>query len=201
MNTSIEAELLNRARNNDVLAYEALQVLLESDIRGFIHHLLGKHDAEDDIVQNTFFALFKNLERLDEIGKLRPFVIRVVRNQCYDHLRRQGRADQVSLDVDDYAQNPYSLHVTLPDNSPSLDDTTHWRLLYDRVMEAMATLPENQQQALILYTHEQLTYQEIADHLNISIGTVKSRIYHAKLSLKRLLDADILDALGISTNE
>lgn len=197
MALTVETELLDRAREGDTRAYEALQVLLEDALRGYIQHLLGRHDAEDDIVQNTFFALYQNLERLESIDNVRAFCFRVVRNQCYDIFRRRSRHDVISLEVAEIYHKPHKFEAILTDEQPLPDETTHWRLIYDRVMQAMEKLPEAQRLSLILFTHEQLTYQEIADALNISIGTVKSRIYHAKLGLKRLLDPDILEALGI----
>ena len=77
-------------------------------------------DAEDDIVQNAFFALYVNLERLDEGEKLRPFLFRVLRNQCYDELRRQGRYDVISLDDDSNDMDRTQLAV---DQRPRLSNT------------------------------------------------------------------------------
>ena len=197
MTVHVEELLLERARNGDMLAFEALQALLEDTIRGYIKRLLGRHDAEDDIVQNTFIALYKNLERLDTVDGMRAFVFRVIRNQCYDYFRHNSRYDVVSLDDGEWSHHSHAAKMTIHDESLLPEDTTHWRLLYDRVMEAMSELPDAQRLTLMLYTHEQLSYQEIADACEISIGTVKSRLYRAKLGLKRLLDADILEALGI----
>ena len=75
------------------------------------------------------------------------------------------------------------------------EDVAHWLMLHMEVQEAMDQLPELQRQTLILYAEEGLSYAEIAEVMNTSIGTVKSRLYYAKRQLRKLLHPDTLRAL------
>lgn len=204
MSEQTEYELLELARAGDQDAFEQLQMALENPVRRFIRRLIGRSDVEDDITQNAFFALYKNLGRLDEGAKLRPFLFRVVRNQCYDELRRQGRYDVVSLDDDvsgysDEGDGGWS--VAVASDAPPPDEATYWMILFSEVQEAIQQLPELQRQTLLLYTEANLSYAEIADAMAVNIGTVKSRLHHAKRGLVRRLTPETRIALGVAVGD
>ena len=183
MSESTEYGLLQLARTGHRDAFTQLIAALEAPARRFVRKLIGPGGAEDDIVQNAFLALYMNLERLDDGAKLRPFLFRVLRNQCYDELRAQGRYDVVSVDTGDDAE-VQSL-AAAPHTQP--EEATHWLLLYSQVQEAIQQLPEMQRQTLLLYTEADLSYVEIAEVMNTSVGTVKSRLHYALRALRLAL--------------
>lgn len=190
-----EHTLLEQARSGDRAAFDRLQTALDAPVRRFTRRLIGQNDAEEDIARGVFLALYMNLERLENPEHLRPFVFRVVRNLCYDEQRRKGRFQVVSLDSSG-EDTDAPLHV-LRDGAPPPDEVAHWALLYDEVQKAMEHLPEPQRQALILFCEEDLTYAQIAEVMAIDLGTVKSRIHHARKNLVRRLKPGIREALGI----
>jgi RNA polymerase sigma-70 factor (ECF subfamily) len=183
--------LLLRVQGGEDDAFGELQAELEPAARRFIRRLIGVSDAEDDIVQDVFFALYRNLHRIEPIEKLRPYVFRMIRNRCYDELRQLGRFQAVSLD-DEPRESAVSLQAPA-EGQP--EEVAYWLMLYVEVQEAMERLPELQRQALILYSEENLSYAEIAEAMNTSIGTVKSRLYYAKKTLRQLLSVETLQAL------
>lgn len=183
--------LLQRARGGEDDAFGELQAELEPAARRFIRRLIGMNDAEDDIVQDVFIALYRNLNRIEPVEKLRPYVFRMIRNRCYDELRRLGRFQAVSLD-DEPLEAVASLQSP-PEGQP--EEVAYWLMLYVEVQEAMERLPELQRQALILYSEENLSYAEIAEVMNTSIGTVKSRLFYAKRTLRQLVSVETLQAL------
>ncbi|CAG0997786.1 ECF RNA polymerase sigma factor SigW [Anaerolineae bacterium] len=194
MSRELEYRLLERAREGDHEAFGDLQAELEPPIRRFVRRLIGYHDAEDDIVQTVFIALYRSMNRIDPIENLRPYVYRMARNRCYDELRSQGRFQKVSLD-----DEPTELWVsfTAQDQQPHSEDVAHWLLLQLEVREAMDRLPELQRQTLILYSEEEMSYVEIAEAMNTSIGTVKSRLFYAKKTLRQLLRPETVSALDM----
>jgi RNA polymerase sigma-70 factor (ECF subfamily) len=171
----LSASLLATAQDGNEEAFIALIKLFDVHMRRFIHHLIGFHPSEDDIVQNTTLALYRNLQRLDA-DRLRPFLFRVIRNQCYDQLRRQGRYEMVSMD-----------NVILHDDARSPEQQVAADMNYELLQLAIQQLPEAQRQTVILYAEEGMSYQEIAVATGVSIGTVKSRLHHAKKTLRRIL--------------
>lgn len=188
---SEEHTLLMEARQGDYFAFDQLHLKLEPIITRFVRRLVGYGQHVEDIVQDVFFTLFKNLEAIDPPEKLRPYLFRVARHRSYDLLRKQGRYDQVSLD-----DEPINVRVSFTSqNSISPDEATHWLLLQMEVQEAIDQLSEHQRQTLILYSEEDMTYAEIAEVTDVSIGTVKSRLFHAKKNLRGLLKPETLLAI------
>ena len=118
MSDSGEHELFEQARADNRTAFDRLQETLDAPVRRFVRRLVGISEAEDDIVQDAFLALYMNLERLESSEHLRPFLFRIVRNRCYDTLRRQGRFQFVPLDAasEDSAVTPRSSQIAV--NSP-----------------------------------------------------------------------------------
>jgi RNA polymerase sigma-70 factor, ECF subfamily len=186
--SEVEIAWLMAARAGDPDAFDALQQRFEGQIRAFVWRLVGDGEVED-VVQDVFLALYKNLHKIDPPEKLRPFLYRVARNRCYDELRQVGRYEVESLD--DSAE-----WVSFQaDTTQRPEDAAHWLLLHLEVQQAMLRLPELQRQALILYADQGLSYAEIAEVMDTSIGTVKSRIYYAKKGLRQLLRPQVLAVL------
>ena len=188
-----EPELLRMAQCGDQDAFAELQARLESPIRRFIWRLVGTQDAEDDIVQDSFIALYLNLNRIEPVENLRPYLFRIVRNRCYDLLRKKGRFEHISLD-DEPVETWVSLHEA-PESGSQPEEVTYWVMLQLEVQAAMERLPELQRQTLILFSEENLSYAEIAEAMNCSIGTVKSRLYYAKRTLRQLISPETLALL------
>lgn len=188
----MEHDLLRDAQNGDMDAYEDLQRRLEPDIRRFVARLINDPIAADDVVQEVFIAFYQNLHRINPVENLRPYIFRMARNRCYDTFRRNGRYDELSLD-----DEPVQIQVsfTQAHHQPKPDDLTHWMLLHLEVQEAIDQLPEVQRQALILYSEEHMSYAEIADIMDVSVGTVKSRLYYAKKNLRGYLRPETLAVL------
>lgn len=192
MNNEYEQSLLAAAQAGDMQAYEDLQRLLEPDIRRFIQRKIYDPYTVDDIVQEVFLAFYQNLERIYPIENLRPYLFRIARNKCYDDLRKLERNGDVSLD-----DEPVQMRVSFTEaqHQPKPDDLSHWMLLHIEVQAAIEQLPDNQREALMLYSEEQMSYAEIADIMECSIGTVKSRLYYAKKALRGLMKAETIAVL------
>jgi RNA polymerase sigma-70 factor (ECF subfamily) len=178
-------KLFQQAKRGDKKAFDCLQRQLEPMVKRFARRLLGGGESEDDIAQEAFLALYLNLDRIDPVEKLRPFLFRIVRNLCYDELRKRGRYERMYAD---YASTG-DFHSTAISSS---SDTLHWSMLYSEVQKAIDRLPELQRQTIILYFEEDLSYEEIAQAMGANIGTVKSRIHYARRNLAKLLGPEIL---------
>ena len=187
-----EVELLIQAQAGDMDAFADLQTRLDAAIRRFVWRLIGTSPEEDDIVQDSMIALYLNLDRIQPADKLRAYLFRIVRNRCYDLLRKRRRYQHLSLD-DEPVEMWASLHASTAVGQP--EDVTHWLLLRMEVQAAIDRLPELQRQTLILYAEEGLAYNEIADAMDTTIGTVKSRLFYAKKTLRQLVNPDTLQML------
>lgn len=187
-----ETDLLIAAQDGDLEAFEQLQKQLQPPIRRFVQRLISNDDMADDIVQEVFISLYWHMGRIQPPENLRPYLFRMARNRCYDELRRNGRNPSVPLE--DEPTNHLWVSFTEPAAKP--DDVTYWLLLHLEVREAIDRLPDLQRQALILYAEENLSYAEIAEVMETNIGTIKSRLFHAKKTLRGLLRPETLAALA-----
>ncbi len=202
-----EYELLRRAQEGDDDAFEQLHAVLAPSLGRFVRRLIGDGQEAEDVVQDTLLALYLNLNRIEPVEKLRPYVFRIARNRCYDVLRRGGRYEEVSIDQDD-DDDGFRVRVSFDladERSTPPEEVAHWLLLQLEVSEVMDSLPELQRQTLTLYAEENMTYAEIAEVMNVSIGTIKSRLFHAKKNLRARLKPEtlavIMEELGEDETE
>jgi len=198
-----EYELLRRAQQGDYDAFEDLHASLAPGIGRFVRRTIGDRQEAEDVVQDTLLALYLNLSRIDPVEKLRPYVFRIARNRCYDVLRREGRYEEVSMDVDPDEEN-LNVRVSFEiadERATPPEEVAHWLLLQLEVREAMDSLPELQRQTLMLYAEEELTYAEIAEVMGVNIGTIKSRLFHAKKNLRARLKPETLWAIMSDLDE
>lgn len=178
--------ILKLAQLGDNDAFSDLQIQFEQSVRRFVLRLIGHHDEVDDIVQRTFIALYMNLDRIEPVAKLRPFLFRVARNLSYDYLRKIYRHEDVSLQDCEYR---------LSTNASSLEEKAHWSIVFEEVRKVIDCLPIIHRDTLILYIEEGLSQAEIAETMNTEIGTVKSRLFYARKLLKQTVSPDILSML------
>jgi RNA polymerase sigma-70 factor (ECF subfamily) len=184
---------MRQAQAGDMAAFETLHARLEPDLARFTRRLIGPGGESEDVTQETLVAFYLNLNRIAPVEMLRPYLFRIARNRCYDVLRRQGRYDEVSIEEDD--DDPVQVRITfdLAENAGTPpEEAASWLLLYMEVKEAMDNLPEMQRQAMILYAEEHMSYGEIAAIMGVSLGTVKSRLFHAKRNLRARLSDETL---------
>ena len=197
-----EHELLQLVQQGDDDAFEQLHAALAPGIGRFVRRLIGDGQEAEDVVQDTLLALYLNLNRIEPVEKLRPYVFRIARNRCYDILRRVGRYEEVSIDDD--GDDPMRVRVSFEiadERATPPDEVAHWLLLQLEVREAIDSLPELQRQTLMLFAEESLTYAEIAEVMDVSIGTIKSRLFHAKRGLRARLKPETLEAIMEALDE
>jgi RNA polymerase sigma-70 factor, ECF subfamily len=187
-----EQRLLRLAQDGDLEAFNDLYARLSPVLLRFIQRIVGYGQESEDVLQDSFVSLFVKLPAIDP-ERLRPYAFRIARNGCYDLLRREGRTGALALDAEsDFVSAPLELadrHALAP------DDAAHWVLLNLEVQDALDRLPASQRQTLALYTEAELSYPEIADVMGISIGTVRSRLFHARKNLRGLLRPETLLAI------
>lgn len=186
-----EIALLCLAQQGDLLAYEQLQRRLEPLVRRVASRLMGASHDLDDVLQEVWLAFYRHLKRIDPPQNLRPYLFRMVRNRCYDMWRR---ASPVAFSLDDEAHE-FHLAFDLARDQPSQDDALHWLLLHVQVREAMDKLSAVHRTTLLLYCEDGLSYADISQVTGVSLGTVKSRIFHAKRQLRAFLSAATLGAI------
>lgn len=177
--------LAERAQADDVEAFNALVVRYQRAVYGLCLRMLSSPAAAEDAAQEAFLSAWRGLPGYRG-GSFQSWILRIAGNQCRDELRRRKRRPSDSLDRlienDGDAAQPVA-HDRSPEQH-SLDSET------GRIIQAgLAELPEDQRQAVILSDVQGLAYDEIAEVMETSIGTVKSRISRGRARLRQYLEA------------
>lgn len=186
-----DARILRGLRAGIESAYEELMALYEQPIYSMIYRLLGNHTDACDVVQEVFLKVFRGVNAFREQSSLRTWIYRIAVNEAHNHRRWFARhcRREVSLEGDraesDYA--PDLAHA--PGPSPydlALDSET--RVMIERALTQVNPLFRT---AVVLRDIQNLSYEEIADILQISLGTVKSRILRGREALRKELEQHV----------
>ena len=151
-------------------------------VRAFVSKMLGDEWMADDLTQDTFIKVQKNLDGLKDGSKLMPWIFRIARNQCLDYFRsgaaknmRQGQTYRLQKSIEPAAQMQLEQHQ-----------------MSQCVQDKIYLLPETLRVALVLSDTMEMTRQEIADILGITISNVKVRIHRARKVLKEILEQECI---------
>lgn len=180
----IEPDLVIRARSGDLSAQEELARKHRRPMFLLALQLLGNREDAMDVVQDSLLRFFTSLHRFDPSRPVRPWLYRIVRNRVIDLVRRRKVRRHESIDAPDENGKP---RFELRDHSIDLEADVRAGQLRRQMWEALSRLSETQREILILRDYHDLAYAEIAETLDIPIGTVMSRLHSARKKLKQVL--------------
>jgi len=178
-----EAALIASARKGDARAFNQLVLLYQSMAYNLAYRILSDPDAAADATQNAFVSAFKAMRKFRG-GSFKAWILRIVTNACYDHLRSKQRRPTESLDALDIEQDHISY---LRDPSESPDEYVERQELNQVLQAGIYALPLEQRTVVILSDVQGLSYQEIAEVSGLSLGTVKSRLSRGRAKLRDYL--------------
>ncbi|NIR51962.1 sigma-70 family RNA polymerase sigma factor [candidate division KSB1 bacterium] len=182
MGTNDEKTVLKYIRKSlsgDAKAFEWLIDKYKKRIYFSIFQIVMNHDDTDDVLQETFIKAYTKLHTYDERYPFYPWLYRIAINTSINHQKKKARTRALSLD--DLEGNNHQLDVS---ESPRQLFESEGSELLRKLKEALAKIPTEQRTVFLLRVREQLSYQEISDALEISIGTVMSRLSRARDKLR-----------------
>jgi RNA polymerase sigma-70 factor (ECF subfamily) len=152
------------------------------NLRGFAVALSGNVDYADDLVQDTLLRALANIQSFEPGTNLHAWLFTILRNQFRSIYRKRCR------EVEDADGRYAERLMAYPDQTI--------RVEFNELREALAQVPADQREALILVTASGFSYQEAAEVCGCAIGTVKSRVHRARAHLAALLSIEDADAFG-----
>ncbi len=175
-----EAELSHAARRGDAGAFGRLIVQNERAVFGLCLRLLRDPEEARDAAQEAFVRAYESLPTYDAALPFTPWFLRIARNRCLDLLRRgKAAAGLVCMDPEELVR------LERPDpEAKGADDALVQAEGQARLTAAIARLPVDHREALLLFHQEQLSYREIAAVLEIPIGTVMTWLHRARQRLR-----------------
>ena len=184
-----DQELAARARDGDQDAFEQLVRDNEKRIYTLALRMTGSREDALDLAQDAFFQAWKALPTFQGESSFATWLYRLATNLCLDHLRAQKRRTQSmgpALSLDDAENGPVQVADQQLQPQEAVERSERRRALE----RGLASLPDHHRQVLIMRELSGLSYQEIAQVLDLDLGTVKSRIARARLSLRKILLED-----------
>ncbi len=175
-NLNDDFSLIRQFNSGNEKAFKELVNRHKEKVRNLIYLTLGNTDAVDDISQEVFISVYKKLKFFRFESQFSTWLYRITVNKCRDHLRKLK------------LRNLFFPALT-PENENH--SKTYLRENYDIkeiVRMYVAKLPEKMRVPLVLRDFEGLSYQEIAEALELDLGTVKSRIFRAREGLRKFLE-------------
>ena len=181
-----ELSLLRRAQSGDSAAFEAIVRAHEATVYRLALRQLGSREDAEDAAQEVFLKAYTGLQSFRGDSKLSVWLYRITSNVCIDLLRR--RRETVSLSVE--TEDGGSEELELPDARFDPAALAERRDLRERIGAALSALPPEAREILLLRELGGESYEEIAQTLQLDIGTVKSRIFRARKKLCALLEGN-----------
>jgi RNA polymerase sigma factor (sigma-70 family) len=185
-----DERLVALTRRGNQAAYESLVARYQARLLAFCRHMLGSREDAEDVLQEVFAAAFNAMIADERPLNVRPWLYRIARNRCLNHLRR---AQAIGVD---------SMDVHFSENGASTADKVHRREEFRLLVQDVQGLPETQRTALLLREIDALSYDQIAEAMETTVPSVKSLLVRARVSLaesaeaRRLTCGEVREELG-----
>jgi RNA polymerase sigma-70 factor (ECF subfamily) len=172
----IDADVVCAAQRRDHHAFALIVAAYQERLNALVYHILQDRGATQDVVQDALLRAYRALPQFRGEATLGTWLYRIAYTAAMDHLRRQGRRPEV------ICEDP------LPRGAAATcDDSAENSGLRDAIARGLAALPVDQRLTLLLVDREDLTYREVAAIMDVSPGTVCSRLQRAREKLRSTL--------------
>lgn len=170
----------------DLAGFNRLVLQYQDAIYNQAYRLLGDEEAAADMTQDTFIQAFRKLDAYRG-GSMRAWLMRIVTNYCYDSLRYQRRHPIKRLEPVDEDGEEFEVAAWIIDPSDPVEHQVERSELGEKLQGILNDLTPEYRTVVVLVDVQGMNYQEVADVLNISLGTVKSRLSRARMRLREAL--------------
>jgi RNA polymerase sigma factor (sigma-70 family) len=176
-----DEQLVAAAREGSDEAFEALFCRYRDRVVGYVRGMVSDHGRAEDIVQEAFMSALRSLRRTDQEIVFRPWIYEIAKNACIDHLRRARRAQEVSIDSDDFSPAEES---RISQTATGTDAAVARRGQLDSLRMAFDDLPPSQHQIIVMRELEGLSYDSIGNRMGLTRGAVESLLFRARRRLR-----------------
>jgi RNA polymerase sigma factor (sigma-70 family) len=166
-----DAKLIAMARSGNAGAFETIVDRYQPRLLGFCRQMLGSTEDAEDVLQEVFVNAYRAMLADEREINLRPWLYRIARNRCLNHLRKPTADAQESMDM-----------VPVVEAASTAEKVSN-REEFRRLLDDVGKLPETQRSALLLREMDAMSYEEIASTMETSVPSVKSLLVRARISL------------------
>ncbi|MEZ4387591.1 MAG: sigma-70 family RNA polymerase sigma factor [Candidatus Krumholzibacteriia bacterium] len=180
-----DLKLIRRCKRGEEAAFQEVLARYRAPIYNLCWRMTRNDEDARDLAQEVFIKVFRLLDRYDEQYAFSSWLFRIASNHCIDHLRRQ-RLRFLSVERDGVAGDE-DAEMQIPSPGPQPDQVMERRQALEKLDEVIAELPPHYRIITLLRHDQQLSYEEIAETLQLPLGTVKARIHRARNMIQQLL--------------
>jgi RNA polymerase sigma-70 factor (ECF subfamily) len=184
-----DLELVRRCQKGDAKAFEMLLGRYRRKVYGLAMGMVGNRDDALDVVQDAFVRVFRHIHSFQGDSSFYTWLYRITMNLCIDHVRRSARfraapyEDRLAHDSVD--QGDFPVLPARHDVNPGKAARRHE--VMDHLADALAELPPHHRAVIVMREFEGLSYEEMAQVMQVPKGTIMSRLFHARHKLQRAL--------------
>lgn len=183
-----DAALVERALDNDLAAFEQLVARYQNKIIGYSARMLGDATEAEDVAQETFIKAYRSLATFRGESAFSTWLYRIATNLCIDRVRKIKRSPKPAYSLDEpYDADEDKSGRDLPDSTYEPSLPIEREEIRQRVRETVAEMPEKLRAVIVMCDIQGMSYESIAQVLDVPLGTVKSRLFHARADLARRL--------------
>lgn len=179
-----EKVLIRQVLDGDTEAFSLLVTAHEKQVYNLCLRMVNDPEDAADLAQDAFIKAWQGLRFYKFEASFSTWLYRLTTNVCIDHIRRQKRRPAVTLTMEDDGETQ---ELELPSQEPEPEDVVLEKERKRQLAAAMMQLDEEGRTILTLRVVEELSYEQIAEVLDIKVGTVKSRLARARTRLKNIL--------------
>lgn len=178
-----DVRLMRLVGGGDTSAFETLVERHQGLVAGTVARMLGSNSDVEDITQQVFIRVWRSAGRYVARAKFTTWLLKITRNLVFNEMRRTKRHPHLPVQID-----PEAEELPLKDETTETPDANLLQAELQRAIEsAIMQLPETQRMALVLRRYEDLSYDEIAEVLELSLPAVKSLLFRARTELRERL--------------
>ena len=178
-----DVRLMRLVSRGDTSAFEKLIERHQALVAGTVARMLSSNSDVEDIAQQVFIRVWKSARRYVPRAKFTTWLLKITRNLVFNELRRTKRHAHVPLQSEPGVEDPPLKDETNLAPDASLLESELQRTIEESILQ----LPETQRMALVLRRYEQLSYEQIAEVLDLSVPAIKSVLFRARSELRSRL--------------
>ena len=178
-----DVRLMGLVSRGDTAAFEELMERHQTLVIGTVARMLGSNSEVEDISQQVFVRVWKSAGRYVPRAKFTTWLLKITRNLVFNELRRSKRHAHVPMQTDSGTEEIPLKDETAPTPDALLLETE----LQQAIEQAIAALPKSQRMAVVLRRYHELSYEQIAEVLDLSVPAIKSLLFRARTELRERL--------------
>jgi len=186
---SMEARLARLALKGDQQAFAELVSLYQDKLYHMAYRMLNNRQEAEDVVQDTFLRVYKNLDRYDDTMKFSTWIYRIATNLSIDRLRQ--RKLSYSLDAESTDHEGLDGYSMIPSDDRTPESETLLSELQETIRQAIDTLPPKYKTVMVLRYLQDMSLQEIGDVLDMPVTTVKTRVHRGREFMRKRLTRQV----------